>query len=100
LTHRRPLRLVLIADLRDHPHRPLTQLRRIPPRGIPCHDSILPNKWSLRTSRGGSYRGRRPTSIEDLSADANAKSGRAQGLRSARAATSFLAIPHIFVIMT
>ena len=29
---RRPLRLVLITDLGDHPHRPLTQLRRVPPR--------------------------------------------------------------------
>jgi hypothetical protein len=32
LTDRRPLRTVLIADLGDHPHRALTQLRRIPPR--------------------------------------------------------------------
>ena len=32
LADRGPLRLVLIADLSDHPHRPLTQLRRIPLR--------------------------------------------------------------------
>ena len=32
LTDRRPLRIVLIADLSDHPHRALTQLRRVPPR--------------------------------------------------------------------
>lgn len=31
LTHRRPLRLVLIADLGDHPYRPFPQLRRIGP---------------------------------------------------------------------
>ena len=31
LVHRRPLRLMLIAYLRDHPHRPLFQLRRVPP---------------------------------------------------------------------
>jgi len=34
LTNRRPLRAVLITDLGDHPHRPLTQLRRIPPPGV------------------------------------------------------------------
>jgi hypothetical protein len=43
LTHRHPLRLMLIADLGDHPHRPLTQLRRIPPRGNSRQDSIIPN---------------------------------------------------------
>ncbi|MDT5334272.1 MAG: hypothetical protein QOF31_5569 [Mycobacterium sp.] len=32
--HSRPLSLMLITDLGDHPHRPLTQLRRIPPRRI------------------------------------------------------------------
>jgi hypothetical protein len=56
LTDRGPLRLVLIADLGDHPHRPLTQLRRIPLRRTHCHDSILSKKWSLRTCRGGSLR--------------------------------------------
>jgi hypothetical protein len=50
----RPLRIVLIADLGDHPHRPLTQLRRVPPRRTTWHDSNLPKKWILRTCRGGS----------------------------------------------
>jgi hypothetical protein len=45
---------VLITDLCDHPHRALTQLWRIPPT---YHDPILPNKWSLRTCRGGSDTG-------------------------------------------
>ena len=31
-THRRPLRLVLTTDLRNHPHRPLLQLQRVPLR--------------------------------------------------------------------
>ena len=35
LAHRRPLRLVLATDLGDHPDRPLTQLRRVPPRRTP-----------------------------------------------------------------
>ena len=46
----------LNADLGDHTHGPLTQLRRIPPRRTTCHDSNPPNKWSLRTSRGDSRR--------------------------------------------
>jgi hypothetical protein len=46
LADRRPLRLVLLADLDDHPHRPLTQLLRIPPRPTPYHDSNLPKKRS------------------------------------------------------
>jgi len=46
------LRIVLSADLSGHPHRPLPQLRRIPPRRTTCHDSNPPNKWSLRTSLG------------------------------------------------
>ena len=45
----------LNADLGDHTHGPLTQLRRIPPRRTTCHDSNPPKKWSLRTSRGGSH---------------------------------------------
>src|SRR6478736_8781132 len=44
----------LNADLGDHTHGPLTQLRRIPPRRTTCHDSNPPKKWSLPTSRGGS----------------------------------------------
>ena len=42
LTHRRPLRLVLIADLSDHPHRPLTQLRRVPLRRTTCMTPTFP----------------------------------------------------------
>src|SRR6478672_7349382 len=62
LTDRRPLRIVLSADLSDHPHRPLPQLRRIPPRRTTCHDSNPPNKWSLRTSLGlFTYSQERPT---------------------------------------
>ena len=54
LPHRGPLRLVLLADLGDHPHRPLTQLRRVPPRPVPAHDSNPPKHRNLQTSRGGS----------------------------------------------
>ena len=36
---RRPLRLVLVADLRDHPHRPLTQLLRVHLRTHGLHPS-------------------------------------------------------------
>jgi len=32
--HRCPLSLMLFADLGDNPHRPLPQLRRVPPRRI------------------------------------------------------------------
>src|SRR6185312_14150522 len=50
----RPLRLLLRADLRDHPHRPLLQLQRVPPRWISWHDSKPPKLRSLRTCRGDS----------------------------------------------
>ncbi len=50
-SHRCPLRLIL-RTFRDHPHRPNLQLRRIPLRGVPWHDSNLPNNRSLRTHRG------------------------------------------------
>ncbi len=35
LVHRRPLRIMITTDLGDHPHCPLPQLRRVPPRRIP-----------------------------------------------------------------
>ena len=50
---RRPLRRIVRHHLRDHPHRTLPQLRRVGTRST-SHDSILLNRWSLRTSRGGS----------------------------------------------
>jgi hypothetical protein len=40
---------VLITDLCDHPHRPLTQLRRIPPT---CHDPIFPNQMESPDTPG------------------------------------------------
>jgi hypothetical protein len=52
--HRGPLRVVVATDLAHHPHRPLLQLRRVPLRRVPWHDSNLSNDRSLRTSRGGS----------------------------------------------
>jgi hypothetical protein len=55
LGHRRPLRLMIITDLDDHPNRAFLQLRRIPPRRTASrHDSILPTERSLRTRRDGS----------------------------------------------
>ena len=45
------------GDLRDHPHRPLLQLRQVPLRRISWHDSNLPKLWSLRTCRGDSVGG-------------------------------------------
>jgi hypothetical protein len=47
--HRFPLRAMIRSRLRDHPHRPLTQLQRIPPRRIRRLNSILPKEQRLRT---------------------------------------------------
>ena len=54
LRHRRPVRVVIGTDLGEHPHRPLLQLRRVPPGRVSRHDSNLPKVRSLPTCRGGS----------------------------------------------
>src|SRR5262245_26925559 len=53
-----PELLALLLDrLQDQTHRPLLQLRRIPPRGR-SHGSSVPSKsWSLHRTQGGSAHG-------------------------------------------
>ena len=60
--HRRPLRLT-IRTLGDHPHRSRLQLRRVPLRGISCHDSNLPK--NLESAGLWIYRCFRPDTLSE-----------------------------------